>query len=128
MQMMGGVFLYLQALLLVLILILGIQKFIRYFGPAGPAELPFHRSHHAVLFLGIFSLVWGVFTQLIGIVIALNEIIKAADISPALVIMGLRNSFVAPVFGFSILVLSALIWGILHAKYTACLKGKDQPL
>ena len=125
MQMMGGVFLYIQALLLVLIVILGIKKFIRYFGSTGPAIMPFHRSHHAVLFLGIFSLVWGAFTQLLGIVIALNEIIKAADISPALVIMGLRNSFIAPVFGVCILVLSALIWGILHAKYTAYLKRKD---
>jgi hypothetical protein len=128
MQMMGGPFLYFQVLLLILILILGVLKFIRYFGNGGPVLLPFHRSHHSILFLGIFSFVWGTFTQLVGIVIALNEIIKAADISPALVIMGLRNSFVSPVIGFGTLILAALIWGILHARYTASIKMQDQSL
>lgn len=123
--MMGGVFLYIQALILVVILILGIQKFIRYFGSQGPNTLPFLRSHHAILFLGIFSFVWGTFTQLVGIVIALNEIIKAADISPQLVITGLRNSFIAPVFGLCTMLLSALVWAILHGKYTAYMKRKD---
>jgi hypothetical protein len=128
MQMMGGPFLYIQALLFILILILGVLKFLRYFGSRGPVLLPFHRSHHAILFLGIFSFAWGAFTQLIGIVIALNEIIKAADISPALVLLGLRNSFISPVFGFGTLILAALIWGILHARYTASIKMQDQSL
>lgn len=123
--MMGGIFLYTQVLILVVILILGIQKFIRYFGSPGPKTLPFHSSHHAILFLGIFSFVWGTFTQLVGIVIALNEIIKAADISPELVITGLRNSFIAPVFGLCTMILSAIIWAVLHGKYTVSLKGKE---
>lgn len=126
MQMMGGPFLYIQAILVFLILLLAVLKFLRYFGSKGPEPLPFHRSHHAVLFLGIFSFVWGTFTQLVGIIIALNEIIKAADISPALVFTGLRNSFVSPVIGFGTLLLSALLWGILQAKYSSSLKGKDQ--
>lgn len=125
MQMMGGPFLYFQAILLLLILILAVLRFLKYFGDKGPEPLPFHRSHHAILFLGIFAFVWGTFTQLVGIIIALNAIIEAADISPALVFMGLRNSFISPVIGFGTLLLSALLWGILQAKYSFSMKGKD---
>jgi hypothetical protein len=126
MQMMGGPFLYFQAILLLIILIIAVLRFLKYFGAKGPEPLPFHRSHHAILFLGIFSFVWGTFTQLVGIIIALNEIIKAADISPALVFTGLRNSFISPVIGFGTLLLAALLWGILQARYSAILKRKDQ--
>ncbi len=126
MQMMGGPFLYFQAILLLIILIIAVLRFLKYFGAKVPEPLPFHRSHHAILFLGIFSFVWGTFTQLVGIIIALNEIIKAADISPALVFTGLRNSFISPVIGFGTLLLAALLWGILQARYSAILKSKDQ--
>ncbi len=124
MQMMGGIFLWIQALIMVLILILAIQKFIRYFGKPGSQKSPFHSSHHAILFLGIFSFVWGMFTQLVGIVQALNAIIEAADVSPELVLMGLKNSFVSPVIGLSTMLLSALVWAILHVKYTMAEKKR----
>ncbi len=125
MQMMGGPFLYLQIIVLVLIVILAVQKFIRFYGGAEIRPMPFLRSHHPILFLGIFSFVWGMFTQLAGIIIALNAIIEAADISPQLVLLGLRNSFVSPVVGISTLLFSALCWGILHAKYTRAVKPLD---
>ncbi len=120
--MLGGIFLWIQGIILVLVFILSIVKFIEYFGKKGPRALPFHRSHNAILFIGIFGLVWGIFTQLAGLVQALNAIIEAADVSPALIITGLRNSFINPVIGFSTLLVAALLWAILHARYTSVLK------
>ncbi len=122
-QVMGGVFLLVQIVILVLILILSIQKAAIYYGKKGPSELSFHRSHHAILFLGIFGIVWGLFTQLAGLIQALNAIIAAADVSPALILMGLRNSFINPLIGFCTLLLAALFWGILQGKYSASVKA-----
>ena len=122
-QTMGGVFLLVQIVILVLILVLSIQKAVIYYGKRGPDALPFHRSHHAILFLGIFGIVWGLFTQLVGLIQALYAIIKAADVSPALILMGLRNSFNNPLIGFCTLLLAALFWGILHGKYSSSVKA-----
>jgi hypothetical protein len=124
-QTMGGMFLLVQILLAVLILILALQKFVVYFGGSGPEVLPFHRSHHAILFLGIFAFAWGFFMQLVGLVQALNAIIAAADVSPQLIWMGLRNSFMNPLIGFVTALVSALIWLVLQGKYTSSLADRS---
>jgi len=116
---MGGIFLWIQILLIVLILVLSIKKSITYFSKLVPRESGFFMSHHAVLFLGILAFVWGIFTQLVGLVQALNAIIEAADVSPALIIMGLRNSFINPVIGLGTLLAAALFWALLHGRYTS---------
>ena len=121
----GGIFFLIQLIILALILILTIQKSVVYYGKKGPEKLPFHFSHHAILFLGVFGIVWGMFTQLVGLVQALNAIIEAADVSPALILMGLRNSFINPLIGFCTLLLAALFWAILQGKYSASVKAKD---
>jgi len=117
MQMYGGIFLWVQILVILLMLVLGIVKFYQYYGNANLASQPFHKSHHAILFLGIFNLVWGMFTQLLGFVQALNAIIAAADVSPALIMEGLKNSFISPLIGLVSILISALLWAILHGRY-----------
>jgi hypothetical protein len=124
MQMLGGPFLYFQGLILVAVMALSVRTAIRYFSQTQTGKPTFLNSHHLVLFLGIFSFVWGMFTQLVGIIIALNAIIEAADVSPELILTGLKNSFVSPVFGLSTMLLSALLWGILHGRYTRSLKDR----
>jgi hypothetical protein len=124
-QTMGGVFLLVQLILVLLILILTVQKFIVYYGRSGPSPLPFHRSHHAILFLGIFGLAWGFFMQMTGLIMALNAIIEAADVSPALLWMGLRNSFMNPLIGFCTALAAAIFWAILHGRYTSVHPGKS---
>ena len=126
MQMMGGIFLWIQILIIVLILILSVQKITVYYGKKELRKSTFIRSHHAVIFLGIFGFVWGMFTQLVGFVQALNAIIEAADVSPELILMGLRNSFINPIIGLGTLILSALFWAILHSRYTNTLRGESR--
>jgi hypothetical protein len=118
MQMYGGVFLWVQILVILLMLVLAIIKFNQYYGNSNLESLPFHKSHHAILFLGIFNLVWGMFTQVLGFVQALNAIIAAADVSPALIMEGLKNSFVSPLIGLVSILIGALLWAILQARYT----------
>jgi hypothetical protein len=117
MQMYGGILLWIQILVILLMIVMAIIKFKQYYSNANLPILPFHKSHHAILFLGIFNLVWGMFTQVLGFVQALNAIIVAADVSPALVMTGLKNSFVSPLIGLASLLLAALLWAILHGRY-----------
>ena len=117
MQMYGGIFLWVQFLVILLMLVMAIIKFYQYYGNANLASQPFHKSHHAILFLGIFNMVWGMFMQVLGFVQALNAIIAAADVSPALIMEGLKNSFISPLIGLVSLLVSALLWAILHGRY-----------
>jgi len=118
MQMYGGIFLWVQFLVILLMLVMAIIKFYQYYGNANLASQPFHKSHHAILFLGIFNMVWGMFTQVLGFVQALNAIIEAADVSPALIMEGLKNSFVSPLIGLVSILIGALLWAILQARFT----------
>ena len=118
MQMYGGIFLWVQILVFLLMLVMAIIKFNQYYGNSNLASQPFHKSHHAILFLGIFNLVWGMFTQVLGFVQALNAIIAAADVSPALIMEGLKNSFVSPLIGLVSILIGALLWAILQARFT----------
>jgi hypothetical protein len=119
MQMYGGIFLWFQILVILLIVVLAAIRFRQYYGNKELGSLPFHKSHHAILFLGIFNLIWGMLTQVVGFVMALNAIIEAADVSPALIMEGLKNSFVSPLIGLGSILLGALLWGILHGRYTS---------
>jgi len=118
----SGYFQLVQIILIALILILFILKVIGYYRKKGPQKLPFHKSHHAILFLGIFACVWGFFEQLVGLIQALNAIIEAADVSPQLVLGGLRQSFISPAIGVGTLLVAAILWAILHGRYTASMK------
>lgn len=71
---------------------------------------------HTVLFLGSFNAVFGLLIQVLGMVQALNAIIEAADISPQLVIDGLRRSFMNPILGVSTLLAAGIFWFILQAR------------
>ncbi len=118
----SGYFLLIQIILIVLVIILAIQKAILYYGKKDGAQRPFHKSHHAILFLGIFAFAFGFFEQLVGLVQALNAIIEAADVSPELLLRGLKRSFLSPTIGFCTVLGASLFWAILHSKYTM-LKG-----
>ena len=119
MQMYGGIFLWVQILVILLILVLAAIKFRQYYGSDSLGSLPFHKSHHAILFLGIFNVVWGMFTQVLGFVQALNAIIAAADVSPALIMEGLKVSFISPLIGLVTVLIAALLWAILQSRFTS---------
>jgi hypothetical protein len=119
MEMYGGVFLWVQIFVILLMLVMAIMKFRQYYGTSDMSDLPFHKSHHAILFLGIFNMVWGMFTQVLGFVQALNAIIAAADVSPGLIMEGLKNSFISPLIGLVSLLIGALLWAILQGRYTS---------
>lgn len=71
--------------------------------------------HNLIFWGGLTGLV-GILAQISGIWQALNEIIKAPDISPAIVLIGFMSSFTTTLFGLIVLIIAALCWWGLKFK------------
>ena len=70
-----------------------------------------------ILFWAVYSAVFGVFGQILGVYNALKAIMAASDISPPIVVMGMKVSFHTTLFGLMIFSLAAMIWYILRWRY-----------
>ena len=69
-----------------------------------------------ILFLGSFSLIYGIFGQVLGFYQAAGVIQEVGEISPSLIWGGIRVSLIAPIMGFVVLLLSGLFWFILKPR------------
>lgn len=79
---------------------------------------------NAILFWGVIAGSLGITAQMLGIYMALTEIIKAADVSPAIIITGYQMSFITTLFGLYIFIIAAILWFLLRWKYkTLALRG-----
>lgn len=63
--------------------------------------------------IGIFGFTTGILGQMIGLFQAFNAIEKAGDVSPALLMGGLKVSMITTLYGFFIFLISLLLWFIL---------------
>ncbi|MBN1542894.1 MotA/TolQ/ExbB proton channel family protein [candidate division KSB1 bacterium] len=115
----GGPFMVFLLLIAVGVIALTIQKFIVLFIRR---EKSGERGLNAILFWGGFSAVLGLLGQMLGVYFALNAIMRASDISPQIVAMGLSISYLPSLFGFYILIFSLLAWFILRARYNSLVR------
>jgi hypothetical protein len=123
-KMFGGIFLWIQIFIALVILILLVINTMDLFFRK---ELKYRKSENSIntiIFLGVFSAIWGIFAQIVGIVQALGSIIEAADISPQILIDGFRISFITALTGLGTLLFSAVGWYILKFRFHA-LTGKN---
>lgn len=74
-------------------------------------ETSFRHKLSYIKSLGLFTLVFGIFGQLLGLYQAFTAIEKAGgQISPALLAGGLKVSMITTLYGVVIFLLSYLIW------------------
>lgn len=66
-----------------------------------------------ILLGGSVALALGLLSQIVGIVQALNAIMEAGDVSPALVMGGAKVSFYAPIWGFIVFIFSMIFYFVL---------------
>jgi hypothetical protein len=66
-----------------------------------------------ILMAGSMAAAIGIFSQIVGIVQALEAIRAAADISPQIVMGGAIVSFYAPIWGFLVFIISLVFYFIL---------------
>jgi len=71
----------------------------------------------SMLVIGSIALVYGILLQIIGMVEALEAVIQAGDVSPQLVMQGLKESFATPILGMVLFIISLLFWYINKIKW-----------
>ncbi|MEN8155950.1 MAG: MotA/TolQ/ExbB proton channel family protein [Bacteroidota bacterium] len=67
--------------------------------------------------MGLFTMITGILGQLIGLMMAFSAIERAGDISPAILVGGLKISMISTLYGLLIYMLSILIWFLLDLWY-----------
>lgn len=72
-----------------------------------------YRLLDLILLGGSVALALGLLSQIVGIVQALNAIMEAGDVSPALVMGGAKVSFYAPIWGFIVFIFSMILYFVL---------------
>lgn len=60
--------------------------------------------------IGSFALVFGIFSQLLGIYQAFGIIEQVGDISPKLFMSGLKISMITTIYGMIIFMISLVVW------------------
>ena len=117
-HLMGGpLFMnFLSLLLLAIIAQFCIAGYALYF-TGSPKPVMTKNLTLGVIYLGGFSAIWGILAQGIGIWFALTEIQKAADVSPAIIMGGIKVSMIAPLYGIVIFLISSVLWFILKTRY-----------
>jgi len=111
---MGGtLFMSILTILFVLMLAYSVFSLISILNSKNGEVLKIRSRLVYIKSIGLFSIITGIFGQLIGLYMAFSAIEKAADISPAMIFGGLKVSMMTTLYGFIIYLISILIWLVL---------------
>ena len=113
----GGPFMWALLILAVVIIYLTIKKSIDLFTGNEQNRAKLESGINAILFWGGFSVVLGIFAHFEGVYLAMQAIMRASDVSPAIVAHGYALSLITILSGLFIFMISAVIWLILRARY-----------
>lgn len=108
---------WIQLLLTVAILAFGFFQFVTlYFGKKTTLK---KTNIDALLVMGVFTAAIGITCQILGMVMALEAMIQAADISPQMVMMGFKISFYTTIYGLFVFLISTIFWYLNKIKWEA---------
>ena len=99
----------------IIVIVFVVKSVINYFSPKATEKFLLRQSSW-ILFFGSLAFLTGIFAQMVGFYEAMQAIQQAGDISPELLAGGFRVSLLAPLYGFLLLLLSALYW-FLYRKF-----------
>ena len=105
----GGPYMKVISILAVIMILVAVWKAWKIFGKK---QVNF-KLLDLILMAGSLAAAIGIFSQIVGIVQALEAIRAAADISPEIVMGGAIVSFYAPIWGFFVFIISLLVYFIL---------------
>jgi hypothetical protein len=72
----------------------------------------------SIKYLGGIAFLSGMFFQTLGLYLAYQAIVEAADVSPILVMQGVFISFYTTFFGLGVFLVSLIIWYLLKVIWT----------
>lgn len=79
----------------------------------GTAERPsLVKLNESILFTGSLAFLTGILGQVLGVFQALTILETMTDVSANLIAGGLRVSFIPPLYGFVLLIISVILWFI----------------
>ncbi|MCW3788512.1 MotA/TolQ/ExbB proton channel family protein [Plebeiibacterium sediminum] len=109
----GTFFMSLVYSMWILAIVQAIRFIILYRGIKNPQKLI--RINNSILFFGSLSFLFGITGQMIGLIAAFDAIqcLGNASIKPDMLAGGLKVTFIAPLFGITFLIITAIIWFVL---------------
>jgi biopolymer transport protein ExbB/TolQ len=122
----GGPLMNLLIVLTLVILALSIKKSIDLFLRSDQERERLERGLSAILFWGCVCAVVGFLGQFSGLYLSLQVIRHAGVISPQRLAEGLAVSLITPLTGLVILVVSAVIWFGLRARYLKLVSHRER--
>ncbi len=105
----GPFFMTLHLIMWILVIIFAVRFLLNYFSKSKNTKR-LTKFNATIIFIGGFGFLLAIFYQNMGLYGALSAIEHAADISPALIVGGLRVSLIAPLYSFFLFLISFLIW------------------
>lgn len=118
----GPLFMGILTLLLLIILAMAAFRFIQISRGHMEHETSFRQQLIYIKSIGLFSLVFGILAQMMGLYQAFSAIEQVGNISPALLAGGLKVSMISTIYGLVIFLLSYILW--LGLDYMA--KNKNE--
>ncbi|HAY36500.1 MAG TPA: hypothetical protein DCY57_05910 [Bacteroidetes bacterium] len=113
----GGVFMWPMTIIGLLMMALSAKVLMDTFSGSGENIL-LKKRNAVVLQLGVFLYFVGILSQALGLMQTFQVIQQIGDISPALLIGGLRVSMISPAYGLILFIISLILWSIARYKLT----------
>lgn len=108
--MRGGYMMWFLLLIGITIIVLSIMKAIKIFRKDSSNTSGMKNEINTIIFWGVIGLILGFFSHFQGIYLAMQAIMKANDISPAIVAGGYNAALVPILFGMFLFLISAILW------------------
>ena len=100
----------------VAIVVMAIRSFSGLFSKQVIKPEAFNWSINAVLALGFFAFILGLFGQNLGLIEGMYAVEQMGGVSPAMLAGGLKVAMIAPTMGMCVLLIAGILWFILKSR------------
>jgi uncharacterized membrane protein YfcA len=124
----GPTFMSVVYLMWIIVFVLAVRFIILYLGNKQPKKLK--RTNDSILFFGSLAFLIGITGQMMGLIGAFDAVLCLGNepISPDMLAGGLKVTFIVPLFGLVLLILSSIIWFVFRnlKNYPSQTEPEDQ--
>ena len=121
---MGGpLFMGIISILCLVMLIVSIVFLLKIVSGKSEANPSFTHQLAYIKSLGLFTMITGILGQLIGLMMAFSAIEKVGDVSPQIMVGGLKVSMITTLYGIAVYLLSIIIWFLLDLYHQSRLNS-----
>ncbi|MEA3477600.1 MAG: MotA/TolQ/ExbB proton channel family protein [Bacteroidota bacterium] len=113
----GSLFMSILTILLVIIVAVSVYFAVTIASGKATEKANFKNQLRYVKTLGLFTMITGILGQMIGLFSAFTAIEAAGDVSPAMLMGGLKVSMITTLTGVVIYLISIIIWFLLDLFY-----------